>query len=154
MVLDFPIVVNAEITIPDQTKILEHFKGRLRRMQAAQRDSQGGFRVNIEAQVAQAQLQDILQAVFSSSLKVCDYSMVIAVRTSTPVNSQKELEEAQRILNDRRQRVVHAVTRMNGAWSCPQNLRHESRLIKFSIGEFESCRCREGSSTANSRSLP
>lgn len=129
MVLDFPIVVNAEITIPDQTKILEHFKGRLRRMQAAQRDSQGGFRVNIEAQVAQAQLQDILQAVISSSLKVCDYSMVIAVRTSTPVNSQKELEEAQRILNDRRQRVVHAVTRMNGARAIPESLAQRRLFI-------------------------
>ena len=129
MVLDFPIVVNAEITIPDQTKILEHFKGRLRRMQAAQRDSQGGFRVNIEAQVAQAQLQDILQAVISSSLKVCDYSMVIAVRTSSPVNSQKELEEAQRILNDRRQRVVHAVTRMNGARAIPESLAQRRLFI-------------------------
>ncbi len=81
MVLDFPIIVSAEVTIPDQTKILEHFKGRLRRMQAAQRDSNGGFKINVEAQVAQNQLQEVLQAVISSSLKVCNYSLVIAVRT-------------------------------------------------------------------------
>ncbi|MBK7926018.1 MAG: hypothetical protein IPJ98_00575 [Bryobacterales bacterium] len=122
VVLDFPIVVNAEVTIPDQAKVLEHFKGRLRRMQAAQRDSQGGFKINVEAQVAQSQLQDVLQAVISSSLKVCDYSMAIVVRTSKPIVSRTDVEESQRILNDRRQRVVHAVTRMNGARAIPESL--------------------------------
>ncbi|HEY1238985.1 MAG TPA: hypothetical protein VGF16_00450, partial [Bryobacteraceae bacterium] len=58
LVLDFPIAVNAEITIPDQTQILEHFNGRLRRMQAAQRDPHGGFKINVEAQVAQSQMQE------------------------------------------------------------------------------------------------
>src|SRR5262249_50241382 len=67
LVLDFPIIVNAEVTIPDQTKIMEHFKGRLRRMQAAQRDSHGAFKINVEGQVAQSQLQEVLQAVISSS---------------------------------------------------------------------------------------
>jgi type IV secretory pathway VirB4 component len=129
LVLDFPIVVNAEVTIPDQTKILEHFKGRLRRMQAAQRDSHGGFRINVEAQVAQSQLQEVLQAVISSSLKVCNYSMVIAVRTSKPIVSRADLEEAQRTLNDRRQRVVHAVTRMNGARAIPESLAQRRLFI-------------------------
>ena len=122
LVLDFPIVVNAEVTIPDQTKILEHFKSRLRRMQAAQRDSHGGFKINVEAQVAQSQLQEVLQAVISSSLKVCNYSMVIAVRTSKPIFTRPDLEEAQRTLHERRQRVVHAVTRMNGARAIPESL--------------------------------
>lgn len=122
LVLDFPIVVDAEVVIPDQTKVLEHFKGRLRRMQAAQRDAHGGFKINVEAQVAQNQLQDVLEAVISSSLKVCNYSMVIAIRTSKPIVSRADLEEAQRTLNDRRQRVVHAVTRMNGARAIPESL--------------------------------
>lgn len=122
MVLDFPIVVNSEITIPDQTKVLEHFKGRLRRMQAAQLDSNGAFKINVEAQVAQRQLQDVLQAVISSSLKICNYSMIIAVRTSKPISSRADLEDARRTLNDRRQRVVHAVTRMNGARAIPESL--------------------------------
>jgi type IV secretory pathway VirB4 component len=121
--------VNVEVTIPDQTKILEHFKGRLRKMQAAQRDSHGAFRVNIEAQVAQNQLQEVLQAVISSSLKVCNYSMVIAVRTSKPAISRTDLDEAQRILNDRRQRVVHAVTRMNGARAIPESLAQRRLFI-------------------------
>ncbi len=129
LVLDFPIIVDAEVTIPDQTKVLEHFKGRLRRMQAAQRDSNGAFKINVEAQVAQNQLQDVLQAVISSSLKVCSYSMVIAVRTSKPIVSRADLEEAQRTLNDRRQRVVHAVTRMNGARAIPESLAQRRLLI-------------------------
>ena len=129
LVLDFPIIVNAEVTIPDQTKILDHFKGRLRRMQAAQRDSHGGFKINVEAQVAQSQLQEVLQAVISSSLKVCNYSLVIAVRTSKPIVSRADLEEAQRTLNDRRQRVVHAVTRMNGARAIPESLAQRRLFI-------------------------
>jgi type IV secretory pathway VirB4 component len=129
LVLDFPIIVNAEVTIPDQTKILEHFKGRLRRMQAAQRDSHGAFKINVEAQVAQSQLQEVLQAVISSSLKVCSYSLVIAVRTSKPIVSRADLEEAQRTLNDRRQRVVHAVTRMNGARAIPESLAQRRLFI-------------------------
>jgi type IV secretory pathway VirB4 component len=129
LVLDFPIVVNAEVTIPDQTKILEHFKGRLRRMQAAQRDSNGAFKINVEAQVAQNQLQEVLQAVISSSLKVCSYSMVIAVRTSKPIVSRADMDEAQRVLNDRRQRVVHAVTRMNGARAIPESLAQRRLFI-------------------------
>lgn len=128
LVLDFPIVVNAEVTIPDQTKILEHFKGRLRRMQAAQRDSHGGFKINVEAQVAQSQLQEVLQAVISSSLKVCNYSMVISVRTSKPIVSRADIEDA-RTLNDRRQRVVHAVTRMNGARAIPESLAQRRLFI-------------------------
>ncbi|HEU4635450.1 MAG TPA: hypothetical protein VFS41_04685, partial [Edaphobacter sp.] len=129
MVLDFPITVNAEVTIPDQTKVLEHFKGRLRRMQAAQRDSNGAFKINVEAQVAQSQLQEVLQAVISSSLKVCNYSMVIAVRTSRPIVSRADLEDARRLLNDRRQRVVHAVTRMNGARAIPESLAQRRLFI-------------------------
>jgi type IV secretory pathway VirB4 component len=129
MVLDFPITVNTEVTIPDQTKVLEHFKGRLRRMQAAQRDSNGAFKINVEAQVAQSQLQEVLQAVISSSLKVCNYSMVIAIRTSRPIVSRADLEDARRTLNDRRQRVVHAVTRMNGARAIPESLAQRRLFI-------------------------
>jgi type IV secretory pathway VirB4 component len=129
MVLDFPIVVSAEVTIPDQVKTLDHFKGRLRRMQAAQRDTNGLFKVNVEAQVAQNQLQEILQSVIASSLKVCNYSMVIAIRTSNPIVSRSDIEDAQRTLSDRRQRVIHAITRMNGARAIPESLAQRRLLI-------------------------
>jgi len=73
-------------------------------MQAAQRDIHGGFKINIEAQIAQEQLIQTLQDVVSSSLKVCQLSLLVGLRTSRPIRNSKELEEAERILADRRQR--------------------------------------------------
>jgi len=113
--LPFPLVVNVEVTLPDQAKVQKHFKSRLRKMMAAQRDIHGGFRMNVDAQVAEEQLIDVLKKVISSSLKVCDTSMVIGVRTSRGIWSHLEREEAERTLADRRQRLLHALARMNGA---------------------------------------
>ena len=50
---EFPLVISAEIAIPDQSKIMRSYKRRLLRMQAAQRDIHGGFKINVEAQIAQ-----------------------------------------------------------------------------------------------------
>src|SRR5579863_10182826 len=110
------------VAIPDQSKIMRSYKRRLLRMQAAQRDIHGGFKINVEAQIAQEQLIHTLQDVVSSSLKVCQFSLLIGIRTSNPVRNAKELEEAQRILADRRQRILHAVARMNGARGIPETL--------------------------------
>jgi len=132
MVLDFPVVVNAEVTIPDQTKVIAGFKGRMKKMQAAQIDSRGGRMINVDAAVAQSQLNDVLTAVISSSLKVCEYSLVVTVRTSRPVASRTELEEAQRELNRRRERVIHAIGRMNGARAIPESLA-QRRLFLASL---------------------
>jgi len=122
LVLDFPVVVTTEVAIPDQSERLKHYKGRLRRMLAAQKDSRGGLRVNIEAQVAQQQLVTTLQDLIASSLKTSQVSMVIALRTSAPANSRRELEEQERVLADRRHRVLHAIMRMNGARGLPEDL--------------------------------
>ena len=48
--------------------------------------------------------------------------MIIGIRTSRPVRSRMEREEAERALADRRQRVLHALTRMNGARGIPEML--------------------------------
>ena len=120
--LDFPLVVNTEVTIPDQAGRLKHFKGRLRRMSAAQRDSRGGFRLNVDARVAEGQLITVLQDLISSSLKSAQVSFVIGVRTSEPVRSRRDLEEQERVLADRRQRALHAVMRMNGGRALPEDL--------------------------------
>jgi hypothetical protein len=120
--LDFPLAISAEVTVPDQTKVINYYKGRLRRMMSAQKDTHGAYRVNVEAQVAEGQLMRVLQDVISSSLKTCRLSMVIAVRTSRPVESRRDLEEAQRVLADRRQRALHAVMRMNGARALQEDL--------------------------------
>src|SRR5271168_3884593 len=119
---EFPLVISAEVTIPDQSKIMRAYKRRLLRMQAAQRDIHGGFKINVEAQIAQEQLIQTLQDVVSSSLKVCQLSLLVGLRTSNPIRNAMERREAERILADRRQRILHAVARMNGARGIPETI--------------------------------
>ena len=47
---------------------------------------------------------------------------MVAVRTSTPIQSRRDLEEQERVLADRRQRALHAIMRMNGARGLPEDL--------------------------------
>jgi hypothetical protein len=126
---EFPLVISAEIAIPDQSKIMRSYKRRLLRMQAAQKDIHGGFKINVEAQIAQEQLIQTLQDVVSSSLKVCHLSVIVGLRTSRPIRNSKDREEAERILADRRQRTLHAVTRMNGARGIPETLAQKRMFI-------------------------
>ncbi len=120
--LDFPIIVNAQLTIPDQTKVLKGYKTRLRKMQAAQRDSNGGFRVSVEAQVAESQLFKVQQEIIASSIKTVKLSLVIGARTSKPAVTRGEFEEAERLISNRRQQLIYAIARMNGAKAVPETL--------------------------------
>ena len=120
--LDFPIVVNAQVTVPDQAKILKGYKGRLRKMQAAQRDSNGGFRTNVEARVAEEQLVRVQQDIISSSVKAAKLSLVIGTRTSQPAVTTSELEQAERTIDNRRQQLLYAIARMNGAKAVAETL--------------------------------
>ncbi len=126
---EFPLVISAEIAIPDQSKIVRSYKRRLLRLQAAQRDMHGGFKIDVEAQIAQEQLIHTLQEVVSSSLKLCHLSVLVGLRTSSPIRNAKEREDAQRILADRRQRILHAVARMNGARGIPETLAQKRIFI-------------------------
>jgi type IV secretory pathway VirB4 component len=127
--LDFPIVINTEIVVPDQAKVISQYKWRQRKMMAAQRDINGGFRVNVEAQVAERQLIQVLEDVISSSLKTCQASVVIVVRTSTPIRTGSDREEAERFIADRRQRVLHTITRLNGARGMVETLAQKRFFI-------------------------
>jgi type IV secretory pathway VirB4 component len=127
--LDFPITVNTEIVVPDQAKVISQYKWRQRKMMAAQRDINGGFRVNVDAQVAERQLIQVLDDVISSSLKTCQVSLVIGARTSTPIRTSREREEAERIIADRRQRVLQTITRMNGARGMVETLAQKRLFI-------------------------
>ena len=120
--LDFPIVVNTEITIPDQAAMIKHYKSRLKKMQAAQRDSHGNLRIDVDAQVAQRQLMETLEQLISSSLKTCRTSMVISVRTSQPVQNHRDLAEQERILADRRHKVLYTIMQMNGSRGLQEDL--------------------------------
>jgi hypothetical protein len=120
--LDFPIIINAQITIPDQAKVLKGYKSRLRKMQAVQRDSNGGFRTNVEAQVAEAQLVRVQQDIISSSVKTAKLSLVIGTRTSRPAVTTAELEQAERKIDGQRQQLLYAIARMNGAKAVAETL--------------------------------
>lgn len=120
--LDFPIIVNAQTTIPDQAKVLKGYKSRLRKMQAAQRDANGGFRVNVEAQVAESQLVRVQQDIISSSVKTAKLSLVIATRTSRPAVTTSDLEQAERQIDNQRQQLLYAIARMNGAKAVAETL--------------------------------
>ncbi len=137
--LDFPFVVNAQVTIPDQTKVLKSYKSRIKKMQAAQRDSHGGFRINVEAQVSQEQLLRVQQDIISSSVKTGKLSLVIGTRTSKPAITRGDYEEAERVINNRRQQLIYAIARMNGAKAVAETL--AKRRLFFSslpgLGELD-----------------
>lgn len=137
VVIDFPIVITAEIVLPDQAKSVKQYKSRLRKMTAAQKDIHGGFRLNVDAQVAEHQLIKVLQDLIASSLKSCQMSLTIAIRTSRPACNRMETEQAERILADRRQRVLHAIGRMNGARGIPETLAQKRFFFSSLPGQGE-----------------
>ena len=137
VVMDFPIMINAEVVLPDQAKAVKQYKSRLRKMTAAQKDIHGGFRLNVDAQVAEHQLIRVLQDLISSSLKSCQMSLTIAVRTSQAARNRLESEQAERILADRRQRVLHAITRMNGARGIAETLAQKRFFFSGLPGQGE-----------------
>jgi len=137
VVLDLPLVINAEVVLPDQAKAVKQYKSRLRKMTAAQKDMHGGFRLNVDAQVAEHQLIKVLQDLISSSLKSCQMSLTSAVRTSRPASNRMEAEQAERILADRRQRVLHAIARMNGARGIAETLAQKRFFFSSLPGQGE-----------------
>jgi type IV secretory pathway VirB4 component len=113
--LGFPIVVNAQVLIPDQVKVLKSYKKRLQKMTAAQKDANGNFKSNPEAEVAQAQLIQVQRDIISSSLKTAKLSLSVVVRTSQAAVTLRDLERSERELANRTQEVLNAFTHMNGA---------------------------------------
>ena len=120
--LDFPVGVSAQLTVPDQTRVLKSYRSRLRKMQAAQRDTRGGLRVNVEAQVAESQLFRVQQEIIASSVKTVKLSLVLSTRTSRPAATRAEFEEAERVIESRRQQLLYALGRMNGAAGVTETL--------------------------------
>jgi len=113
--LGFPVIVSAQVVIPDQVKVLKGYKKRLQKMTAAQKDANGNFKVNPEAEVAQAQLLQVQRDIISSSLKTAKLSLSVVVRTSRHAATFGELEQAERELANRTQEVLNGFTHMNGA---------------------------------------
>jgi len=113
--LGFPVVVSGQVLIPDQVKVLKSYKKRLQKMIAAQKDANGNYKSNPEAEVAQAQLMQVQRDIISSSLKTAKLSLSVVVRTSHPAVTFGDLERSERELANRTQEVLNAFTHMNGA---------------------------------------
>jgi type IV secretory pathway VirB4 component len=113
--LGFPIVISGQVVIPDQVKVLKSYKKRLQKMTAAQKDANGNFKSNPEAEVAQAQLMQVQRDIISSSLKTAKLSLSVVVRTSRAAVTMRDLEQSERELANRTQEVLNAFTHMNGA---------------------------------------
>ncbi len=113
--LGFPVVISGQVVIPDQVKVLKGYKKRLQKMTAAQKDANGNFKSNPEAEVAQAQLLQIQRDIISSSLKTAKLSLSVVVRTSQQAVTLGDLERFERELANRTQEVLNAFTHMNGA---------------------------------------
>ena len=129
MKLEFPLVVTTDIVIPDQNKITNYYKRQLLRMQAAQKDMKGNFKINVEAIVAEKQLINTIEQIVSSSLKVCELNLTVAVRTSEKVRNDRQLEEQQNLLADRRSMVLTAIQRMNGAKALPETIAQKRMFV-------------------------
>jgi type IV secretory pathway VirB4 component len=111
----FPLVISGQVTIPDQVKVLKGYKKRLKKMVAAQKDSDGNHKSNPEAEIAQAQLMQVQRDIVSSSLKTAKLSLSVIVRTSRQAVTYRQLEENEQELANRTQEVLNSFQRMNGA---------------------------------------
>ena len=69
MTIGFPLVISTQLSIPDQRIVLDRYKKKFRKMQAAQKDSKGNLRVDVTAQVATQELIQIQQEIIANSVK-------------------------------------------------------------------------------------
>ncbi len=113
--LGFPLVISGQVAIPNQVKVLKAYKKRMQKMVAAQKDAEGNFKFNAEAEVSQAQLLQVQRDLISSSLKTAAVSVSVVVRTSRSEITTADREICERELNNRVEEALTAFTQMNGA---------------------------------------
>ncbi len=113
--LGFPLVISGQVVIPNQVKVLKAYKKRMQKMVAAQKDAEGNFKFNAEAEVSQAQLLQVQRDLISSSLKTAAVSVSVILRTSRPEITTADRELCERELNNRVEEALTAFTQMNGA---------------------------------------
>lgn len=137
LTIGFPVVISTQVSVPDQRVVLDHYKKRLKKMQAAQIGNKGEQRIDVAAQVATQELIEIQEEIIASSVKTAKVSLVIAVRTSKPAFTAHEYEKAERELSTRRQQVMHIVSQMNGARAFGESLAQRRLLISSLPGMAE-----------------
>ncbi len=122
MTIGFPVVISTQVSVPDQRVVLDKYKKKYRKMQAAQKDSKGNLRVDVTAQVAAQELIQIQQELIASSVKTARVSLVVGVHTSAQAFSAEQYETAERELANRRQQLLHVMAHMNGARGFSESL--------------------------------
>jgi type IV secretory pathway VirB4 component len=151
--LGFPIVVSGQVLIPDQVKVLKSYKKRLQKMTAAQKDANGNFKSNPEAEVAQAQLIQVQRDIISSSLKTAKVSLSVVVRTSQAAVTLGDLERSERELANRTQDVLNAFTHMNGAKAVAETIAKRRIFIGSLPGMAETDKREQDVLTSNAADL-
>jgi hypothetical protein len=141
--LGFPLVINTHVIIPNQTKVLDSYRTRQKKMIGAQTDHRGNYRVDVQAKVAAEDLENIQARIMSSSTKACSASVSIAYRTSFAFNTAAELEKAERQIADRREHILQVISRMEGATGLPESVAQ----MRILFGTFP------GLSTADKREM-
>jgi len=127
--LGFPLIVSTNIFIPNQAKVLAVYKQRHKKMLAAQVNHRGEFRLDMSAQVAAADLGEIQARIMSSATKACHVSLSIAFRTSQPFTTTAQLSDAEQQIADRREQILHVISRMDGATGLPESLGAQQRIL-------------------------
>jgi hypothetical protein len=122
LTLGFPLVINSHVTIPDQRKVLEMYKRRYKKMQAALNDGKGGQRADMNAAVAAREILTVQEQIIASSVKTAKMSISILIRTSEPAFTEAQHEAALQEMAARTQKVMHVIGRMNGARGFTENL--------------------------------
>ena len=122
LTLGFPLVINSHVTIPDQRKVLEMYKKRYKKMQAALNDGKGGQRTDISASVAAREILAVQEQIIASSVKTAKMSISVMIRTSQPAFTDAQHEAALQEMAARTQKVLHVIGRMNGARGFSENL--------------------------------
>ena len=122
LTLGFPLTVSVQVVVPNQQKVIEHYKSRFKKMQAAQMDKDGNQRVDVNAAVQSRELLEIQERLISGSCKTTNVTFTIAYRTSKPATSTKEYERAERQLSSYRQQLLQVIARRNGANALAETL--------------------------------
>jgi hypothetical protein len=127
--LGFPLVISTNINIPNQMKVLDVYKKRHKKMLAAQVDHRGNQRLDMAAMVAADDLAEIQSRIMGSSTKAVQVSLSVAFRTSFAYRTGAQLEIAEQQLADRREEILHVMSRMDGASGLPEAVAQTRILV-------------------------
>jgi len=129
LTLGIPAAISVQAVIPNQRKVLDVYKRRYKKMQAALSDGKGGRRADMTAAVAADELLSIQRKIIASSVKTVRLSFTVTVRTSSPAYTEAEYAAAEQQIAERTQRVLHVIGGLNGARGYAENLALQRIII-------------------------